>query len=330
MGLPSSTGSVRQTLISLCILGVLVVIAATIIYRQVPPAERYESTQAGEPGYSPMTAATYQAGRMSTTDFSPLGPAVTYTAQNLYEKINGKAPLYTESGFIKLKTQQFVSDANDEVWMEMYLYDMGAVENAFSVYSTQKRAEGIPIESVNFGYRTANSLHAVIGSYYVEIVGSQSAPELLAGMVDLIDHIKKLNPSGQTQIPQLALFPQENLEPGSFKYYAGGAYGCQDLNRLFSARYTVGNETITAFFSGREEPADAQQTAAAYKDFMLQSGASEKTALNAELAGAVLDYYGTTEIVAVTGSYVVGVHQAENQTQAERLTLRLMESIENE
>ncbi len=74
-------------------------------------------------------------------DFPPVGKAETYNTDNLYEKIDGKAPMYQEAGFVKLTTQRFAAKSNSELGLELYLYDMGNAKNAFSVYSRQKRAD---------------------------------------------------------------------------------------------------------------------------------------------------------------------------------------------
>jgi hypothetical protein len=38
-----------------------------------------------------------------------------------------------------------------------------------------------------------------------------------------------------------------------------------------------------------------------------------------DLKGNVVDAYGTTEIIFVTGPFVAGVHEADNQQAAEKL-----------
>ena len=84
----------------------------------------------------------------SSKDFSPAGKAETYNNDNLYEKIDGKAPMYQEAGFVKLTTQRFAAKSNSELGFELYLYDMNNAKNAFSVYSRQKRADAIDLNDL--------------------------------------------------------------------------------------------------------------------------------------------------------------------------------------
>ena len=47
----------------------------------------------------------------------------TYTSDNLYEKINGKAPLYLDAGFNKLLSQRFASIDDEKQWLEVFIYE---------------------------------------------------------------------------------------------------------------------------------------------------------------------------------------------------------------
>ncbi len=119
--------------------------------------------------------------------FKKLSETETYNAGNLYEKINGKAPSYTESGFVKLFTQRFTSEDDETLWIDLYVFDMAAVRNAFSVYSVQKRADAdiLSLFHTSFGYRTENALYFVLGKYYIELVGSLESAQLSKAMIEI-------------------------------------------------------------------------------------------------------------------------------------------------
>jgi hypothetical protein len=102
---------------------------------------------------------------LAPAGFETLSKIELYVPDNLYEKINGKAPLYIDSGFEKLFTQRFISKEDENLWMELFVYDMAGIRNAFSVCSVQRRA-GADILSLfhpSFGYRTDNALYFVHG-----------------------------------------------------------------------------------------------------------------------------------------------------------------------
>jgi hypothetical protein len=215
--------------------------------------------------------------------------------------------------------------------MELYVYDMGALRNAFSVYSVQKRADSQAFPTIPFAYKTSNALYFVHGRYYIEIVGSAESDELSKAIAEVARKVgTNLTVDSDTGIAELSFFPQENLIPDSFKLYLVNAFGSEKLNDIFSARYKVGEEIITAFISKRADSKEAEATAENYRNFLIENGATIKSTTNQNLTGKVMDSYGTTEIVFTVGPFVAGIHEAENQQAAEKITEILINRLNSE
>ena len=70
------------------------------------------------------------------------GPVESFTPENLYDKIDGKAELYLAAGVVGMRCQRFALKPAGEQWLEWFVYDMGTMPQAFSVFSTQRRTEG--------------------------------------------------------------------------------------------------------------------------------------------------------------------------------------------
>jgi hypothetical protein len=266
--------------------------------------------------------------------FEMLSKAEIYNSENLYEKINGKAPLYLEAGFKELSTQRFVKTGDPNLWMELYIYDMGNIKNAFSVYSVQRRAEVETFASMQFAYKTSNALYFVHGKYYIEIVGSSESGELFRAISEVAQKIgTNLTVDPNACIAELAFFPQENLVPGSTKLYLVNAFGFEKLTNIFTAKYQFGNETVTAFLSKRADSRDAKAIAESYRNFLIENGAVIKNTTNKTIVDKVMDFYGTTEIVFTAGPFVAGIHEAESQQMAEILVeilINKLNSLKNE
>ncbi|MBA7646918.1 hypothetical protein ES703_54686 [subsurface metagenome] len=264
--------------------------------------------------------------------FKEFSETETYDAGNLYEKINGKAPLYTDSGFEKLFTKRFISKDDENLWMELYVFDMAAIRNAFSVYSVQRRADAdiLSLFHPSFGYRTDNALYFVHGKYYVELIGSAESTQLFKAMTEIAGNItSKLKVGEVEQIAELSLFPDENAVLGSAKLYLADAFGFDGLTDIFVRRYKLDDETISAFLSKRPDSRKAEVVAESYRNFLIENGATTRKAANKTLEGKVLDFYDTTEIVLSTGPFVVGIHEAENQRSAEELAVKLIDKLSN-
>lgn len=301
-----------ESVISIFLLAVLFVIGGAIVARQF---EFKISSKSND---------------IAPADFEALSEVEIYNSETLYEKIDGKAPAYLESGFKELSTQRFVSINNPDLWMEIYTYDMGKLKNAFSVYSVQKRAESEPAANMQFGYKTSNAVYFVHGRYYIEIVGSAESGELSAAMEEAANTLQRNLNAGDTEIAELKMFPQENLVPYSFKLYTVSAFGSEGLTDIFTAKYKLAGESVTAFLSKRDNPKEAEQVAESYRNFLTENGATVKNTDNKMFEGKVMDVFGMTEIVFTVGPFLAGVHEAENQQAAEKLAEMLINKLNNE
>ena len=265
--------------------------------------------------------------------FKKLSEAETYVAENLYEKIDGKAPLYIESGFVKLLTRRFISEKDESQWFELFVFDMGVMKNAFSVYSVQKRPDVDAWPAMEIAYKAGNALYFVKDKFYVELVGSAESADLFKAMAELAGKLSSQLATGDlSQIPELALFPQENIVAGGAKLYLSNAFGFDGLSDTFVCQYRLGEEFITAFLSKCSSRQDAQKVAESYYNFLIENGAKDKLASEKNLAAIksrVLDFYDTTEIIFVIGPYVAGIHEAKDQQLAEKISIQLINKLSN-
>lgn len=335
MNSASSRSRHLETAISIFLLAILFLIGLAVFVKQ----SDFDMSHFGIGDAPSLSAQVSETGMVEKPAFDfplPAGfkrpsEAETYTPENLYEKINGKAPLYIESGFVKLFTQRFVSQNDSNFWFEIFLFDMASARNAFSVYSVQRRADVETWSAVQFGYRTSNALYFVRDRFYVELVGSSEAADLSGAMADAANNLAgQIGVSETIEIPELALFPQDNFVPGSAKLYLSGVFGFEGLSNTFVCRYKIDEESVTAFISKRPSPQDARTAAENYFKFLIDNGGTSKTAsidaLN-EISGKVLDFYGTTEIIFAVGPYVAGVHEAKTQKSAEKLAVQLINKL---
>jgi hypothetical protein len=319
-----------ESAISIIILVVLIIVAVGIFAKQLDSdmarfgiAATAAELAAAEPkpGTEEMPFSS-----LIPPGFQALSEIETYGPENLFEKINGKAPMYTDSGFKKLSTQRFASKDDENLAMEVYIYDMAGIRNAFSVYSVQRRAEAQTLPDTPFTYRTSNAIYFVHGRYYIELVGFSESEQLFQAMNEVARSIRKnLTIDDYSEITELTLFPAENLLAETIKLYLTSAFGCEKLTDIFSAKYQINDETITAFLSRRSSPAQAAEVAEQYHKFLLDNGASDVPTDNPQIK--LFDYYGTTEIVFATGTFVAGIHEAENREAAQKLVQILLNKL---
>ena len=266
--------------------------------------------------------------------FKKLSETETYDAGNLYEKINGKAPLYTESGFVKLFSRRLISKDDESLWMELFVFDMAAIRNAFSIYSVQKRPDArmFAFAKPQPCYRTSNGLYFVHDNFYVELIGSTESTVLDKAMAEIAVKFASQTIVDDAKIAEFALFPEEDFVPGSFKLYLANAFGFDGFTDIFTCRYKLGDQSITTFLSKRPDPRDAQTTVESYYNFLIENDAVDKPTANKtlkDIGAKVLDFYDTTEIIFAIGPFLGGIHEAENQKSAEELAARLFDKLSN-
>ena len=310
----------------------LVAVAAVILIVILASQRRTDISRFGmQPPITdtPQGKSTFDLAQLAPHGFKSFGPSESYNPETLYEKIDGKAPLYTESGFVKLSTQRYINEKNQELTFELYLYDMGTVENAFSVYSIQRRSESSPVDDMNFAYRTDNALYLAHGRYYCEFIGSSDSPLVLDALDFLATGIvENLKDAGPTEIPGLAFFATDHLIADTLMLYLNGAFGFDGLTDTFSAKYRVNDETVTAFITKQFDPAAAKRLLDRYYKFLIDNGAAEISSGDADVK--YVDFYGSFELIAAVGPFLYGIHQAADLPAAETTLAIVREKLTKE
>jgi hypothetical protein len=128
-----------ETRLSMVVMALVMVVGAGVVMRQFTDQSGGGRPAAGIPP-APLPPRN-QPALIDTTGsgYHPFSPPERFGPDTLYEKINGRADLYLSSGFVSLNTQRFAMDSTAGAWVEVFVYDMATPENAFSVFSMQRR-----------------------------------------------------------------------------------------------------------------------------------------------------------------------------------------------
>ncbi len=171
-----------EILLSFLILAILALIGVMVFFQQSqfnPAVTAQSAFEGGMEQFSPGPPSTLVP---LPEDFTWMTPLESFTPETLYEKIDGQADLYLASGFLELKSQRYVRTDNQDMWFEVFKYDMGTKENAFAVYSQQYRNDGHPLEWAEFAYSVANALFFVHGHDYMEMRAASTSDDLVTSM----------------------------------------------------------------------------------------------------------------------------------------------------
>ncbi|MBF0378515.1 MAG: hypothetical protein HQK72_13700 [Desulfamplus sp.] len=274
------------------------------------------------------------------TPFEPLSAPELFDSITLSDKIDGKAELYLPAGFKSLKCQRFkinpsLASANDlaqndsnsfeinnaptsldsnnsskisfdaDLWIEVFIYDMTLADNAFAVFSRQRRENSTSTSIAQYSYQTENALFFVHGHFYIEIIASSPSSDAVKSMINLakafINDHPNLEPK-KMDVPDL--FPTKAIDKDSLRLnlekeslslnlekdsltidknslildkesitlITSDAFGFDKFDNIYTANYTLNGISATAFISKRGSIEEAATLAQEYSKFLINFG----------------------------------------------------------
>lgn len=250
----------------------------------------------------------------------------TYTADNLYEKIDGRAELYISYDVVGLICTSYrqAEKGGEGKFVDVFVYDMGSPQNAFGIYSYERVAGiGKPIKLGNGGYQAAGSIYFWKGKHYVQVVvpfeddDLKKACEAIAKAIDAQLQVEPVDIWG------LKVFPKDGLIQDSITYIKRKAFGYDFLSEVYTAQYRHAGKLLKAFVCKCSSVDDARAKLSRWKSALRKYGkVVSEGRLNGELwfAGKV----GSSFTVAFCkGNLLGGVVEAGDLKSAEEFSKRL-------
>jgi hypothetical protein len=325
------TVSKTESFIGYAVILLLVIITGGIFFKQsrFDPSVLKPAVSQQELSTQPLSALTPPQDllKYAPQNLILLSPAESFGPENLSDKINGKAELYLSGGFVRLVSQRFAIKDETNAWMEAFIYDMGSPRGSYAVYSLQKRFEAKELELGDYGYGTENGLYFVHGPYYAELVSSVAQERMAELMLSFGRNFVSKTPVESSELNELALFPEKNLNRESISLIPSNGFGFEQFDSIFTAQYPMGDTELTAFLSRRKSQAEAARLVESYTSFLTAVGGTELKS-NLNIPGAKLvEIMDTFELFFSRGSILAGVHGAENRQAAEELAQRLNQKL---
>ncbi|PKL39656.1 MAG: hypothetical protein CVV44_05390 [Spirochaetae bacterium HGW-Spirochaetae-1] len=323
----------RETIIGAFILAALALVAVAILLKQAHynlseyGLEYKEISTGGKTvGTGKKHGDTFDTATLVPAGFRVYTDAEIYDAVTLYEKIDGKAPLYLSSGFRELVTRRYMHTVQKGLWIEIFLYDMGSFNNAFSVYSQQKRADGVSRPDVQYCYTTENSEVMAAGAYYIEINGSQGGAIIKDAAAEISRKIRDTLGAARS-INVLDYLKCAELVPQSEIYYLNDAFGMEGFSRVYSAKFLVDGVTTTVFISGPNDYNKRQAVIKNYTGFLVNEGAVAEKNGSSVKDMTLLNFDESYETIFHAGDFVAGVHEADTKDRAIKVSEILYNAI---
>ncbi len=245
----------------------------------------------------------------------------TYNKKTLFEHINGQAELFIQYGFQSSVFVIYQHRKKNQTQIEMDLYDMGNVLNAFGIFSrfrSEDRPGGIGLDS----YFDENSGFFYKGRYFVMLYATESNPELLKEWaLRVSNRISDHSPPPR----EISFFPQRGLKPGSLQYFPKGLLGREFLKQGFQGLYSgekgIEGKEFHLFLSVFKDSKEAGETLNSFKTDMAKRGkilASPHARFGkAEVSG--IDPYQGRILILQKGFYLLGAVGFEREEDLEKV-----------
>ena len=184
---------------------------------------------------------------MSDTEF--------YNADNLFEKIDGRAPAYLNFNFQNLRCRSFSLTGTPGSFVDVYEYRFDTPINAFGMFALERDPQGGPLDFAPDGYASGMGFFFRQGPRYIQVMASdQNAKTLGLAKAIAEDRAKNL-PADDTGLDARRRLPATGLDPASVQFVQENAQGQAFLKNVFQANYDFAGKKLP-FFLMVTTPAD--------------------------------------------------------------------------
>jgi hypothetical protein len=245
--------------------------------------------------------------------WSQHGETRTFTADNLYEYMDGNAEGYLVYGIVKMTG---ISCTKGSVDFAIDVSDMGDADSAYGIFSANRDPRR-PSEKIGMGGQIVPR-RAVFakGQYYVE-VGANPEGDHTAALKEWTSVLEKVVPGTSTLPEVISWFPAENQK--SLRLVPESVLGLRLLKRGYVAQYDYGKAFLVLESSDESAGEVMQKLRARFGETTPANVADEAFQLN--------DAYLGRMCVFRKGRYIGGYANVADEKDAVALAAALVASI---
>jgi hypothetical protein len=211
---------------------------------------------------------------ISLAGIKPMGDTEFYNSDNLYEKIDGRAPAYQGFNILAMRCRSFGVNAAPGSYVDVYEYRFDSPVDAFGMYSLERDPKGKPLEIVADGCAADMGYFFRQGAVYVQIIASDMKPETLAKAKSIADIRAKDLPVDDAGLAGRRKLPAEGMIADTVAYVLDNAQGQASLKDVFQAKYKFDGAELP-FFVMVAAPDDAAKAWQSFRDFCGKFGKTE-------------------------------------------------------
>jgi hypothetical protein len=274
---------------------------------------------------APAPAAKGEPLEIKLDGLKPMSDTEFYNADNLFEKIDGRATAYLNFNFQRLRCRSFSVTGKSGSFVDVYEYRFDTPVNAFGMFALERDPKGGPLAFAPDGYASGMGFFFRQGPRYIQVMASdQNAKTLGLAKAIAEDRAKNLL-ADDTGLDARRRLPVAGLDPASVQFVQENAQGQAFLKNVFQANYDFAGKKLP-FFLMVATPADAAVAWKSYQDFAGQFG-GKVTALP-DVNGAKIfaaQNFGSFKVIYQRDGEIGGVVDAADGDQARQFVEKYLE-----
>ena len=225
-------------------------------------------------GGTPKPAVKGEPLEISLPGIKPMSDTEFYNSDNLFEKIDGRAPAYQNFNVTQLRCRSFAVNAASGSYVDVYEYRFDNPVDAFGMFALERDPKGQVLDFAPDGYSGGMGYYFRQGPVYVQIIASDQKPETLAAAKAIAQNRVRELPADDSGLAGRRKLPTDGLIADSVEFVPENAQGQASLKDVFQAKYKF-NGAELPFFVMAATPDDAGKAWKSFQDFCARFGKAE-------------------------------------------------------
>lgn len=222
-----------------------------------------------------------------------------FNRDNLYDRINGSAPLFLEFNFEEM-TALFLNSGSTDNYITIQVYRHATPQDAFGMYASERSSD---LEYLNFGIEAQGNnttMYFVTGSLYIKMWVSGNFGKEKELQQYAATFSENLNQS--VEYPAMfSVFPGENKIQHTQTYITSSYIGHSFLKNVYATDYEQEGKLYQMFIIDAETPEAAREMLNKYYEFTKQPANIQEGFMVIE------DRYNGSIPLYWTGHFIIGI-----------------------
>ncbi len=260
----------------------------------------------------------------------------TFNAENLFEKIDGRAESFVQYSVVGMAYTYFHPAGDESNEVQIYIFEMADSLKALGKYGSEKPDDAKLIPVGTEGYTAAGSTLFHAGPYYTQIVSTRDDKAFSDFALEIARKVAAQQKPAEavagsqkfsTADTLFKLLPEKSGKTAP-KYVAEDVFAFSFLTDVFMADYKDGKDTWLGFIRPYQTPEAAREVLEKYAKTVKQDGAKTSEA-KYEGADQVLisENIGLVDVVFRKGNSVGGINGATEKAKAEAFVKEMVKAI---